>query len=209
MATYYRYLKIILMVFGLGISVHSASKTVVFLGDSLTAGYGIDPAQSYPALIEQRLRKDHLDWQVVNAGVSGDTTQGGLNRLNWILKRRPDVVVIALGANDGMRGIPTAVISNNLVAIIDTCRKKGSGVLLMGIRIPTNYGKAYEDAIVDTLERVSKDKKVPYLPFYIRDVAAIPSLNIADGIHPNVAGHQKVANRVYVFIKPYLTGRKP
>jgi acyl-CoA thioesterase-1 len=200
----YSYILMGLMILGGSISVDAAQKTIVFLGDSLTAGYGIDPAQSYPALIQQKIKKDKLNWAVINAGVSGDTTQGGRNRLNWVLKRHPDIVVVALGANDGMRGIPTSVIRNNLEAIIDDCRNAGAQVLLMGIRIPTNYGKTYEESIVDTLASVAKDNKVPYLPFYIRDVAAKPELNLADGIHPNSTGHQKVANRVYAFVKPYL-----
>ncbi|NBV82843.1 arylesterase [bacterium] len=185
-------------------SSNAAQKTVVFLGDSLVAGYGVDPSESYPSVIQQKIKKDRLNWMVVNAGVSGDTTQGGKNRLKWVLKRQPDMIVVALGANDGMRGIPTAVIRDNLNAIIDTSRKSGVFVVLMGIRIPTNYGKTYEDAIVDTLASVAKEKKVPYLPFYIRDVAAKPELNLADGIHPNPAGHQKVADRVYSFLIPHL-----
>ncbi len=184
--------------------INISAKTVVFFGDSLTAGYGVDPKESYPSLIQHRLNQEGRAWRVVNAGVSGDTTQGGLVRLGWILNQKPDVVVIALGANDGMRGVPVVVVQKNLIQLIRRIRKTGALPLVMGVRIPTNYGVTYERELSDGIASVARAEGVAYLPFFIRDVAAQPALNLPDGIHPNASGYKRVASRVYQFVSPHL-----
>jgi acyl-CoA thioesterase-1 len=190
---------------GFGVSMTAAPKTILFFGDSLTAGYGLSESQAYPALIQAKLNQDHLDWKVINAGVSGDTTQTGLNRLAWALRSKPDWVVVALGANDGLRGLPVAQMRHNLIEIIRQAQKSGAKVAFMGIRIPINYGVRYETQFIAAIDAVAHETNVPYLPFFIQDVAAKKEFNQADGVHPNAAGQKRVAARVYGFIKPLVT----
>ncbi|NBV42740.1 arylesterase [bacterium] len=183
---------------------YAASKTILFLGDSLTAGYGLSEDQAYPALIQQKLHQDRMNWTVINGGVSGDTSKNGLTRLQWALKSKPDLVVVALGANDGLRGMPVSEMGQNLTEIIRQSKASGARVALMGVKIPTSYGSEYTRKFEDTFDDVARKTQVPYLPFFISAVATKKNLNLADGIHPNAAGHRKVAVSVYTFIKPIL-----
>jgi acyl-CoA thioesterase I len=178
----------------------AAAPLVVFLGDSLTAGLGLASDQAYPSLLARALRDDGIPARVVNAGVSGDTSAGGLRRLRWLLAQRPAVVVVGLGGNDALRGQPVAEIERNLRAIVAEVRQAGARVLLLGMLIPPNYGPEYTGAFAAVYPRIARDLHVPLVPFLLAGVGGMSDLNQADGIHPTAAGQVKVAANV----KPYL-----
>jgi len=177
----------------------AAAAKVVFLGDSLTAGLGLAEDQAYPALIERELRDEGKPVQVINAGVSGDTTAGGLSRLGWLLGQHPDVVVVALGANDGLRGLPLSEIETNLREIVRRSKAAGARVLLAGMRMPPNYGP-YADDFAALYPRLAKELDVPLVPFLLAGVGGVRRLNQADGIHPTAEGQEILAKNV----RPYL-----
>jgi acyl-CoA thioesterase-1 len=177
---------------------------VVFLGDSLTAGLGLSEDQAYPAILERSLRSSGISARVVNAGVSGDTTAGGLARLPWLLRQEPDVLVVGLGANDGLRGQPLESIEANLRAIVEAGATAGARVLLLGMRIPTNYGPDYAEGLRAIYPRVAKSLDVALVPFLLEGVAGRAALNQADGIHPNVRGQEIVAENVLPYLKRVL-----
>ncbi len=178
--------------------------TLVFFGDSLTAGLGLAQEQAFPALIETRLRSAGHPWKVVNAGVSGDTTAGGVARMDWIFKRRVDVLFLCLGANDGLRGIPVTETERNLRTILDRAQREGTRVVLAGIQLPDNYGPTYRSAFARIFPRLAKDYRVPLLPFLLEGVAMNPRLNQADGIHPTAEGSRIIANQVWLVLEPAL-----
>jgi acyl-CoA thioesterase-1 len=179
-------------------------RVIVALGDSLTAGLGVASDEAYPALLETRLRAAGFDYRVVNAGVSGDTSAGGLRRLDWVLRARPDVAIVALGANDGLRGLPITGLRDNLTTIVGRLREAGARVLLVGMRLPPNYGDAYAGAFADTFRAVAQRTTVTFLPFLLEGVVAQPRLNQPDGIHPNAAGHRVIADHVWTSLQPLL-----
>jgi acyl-CoA thioesterase I len=181
--------------------------TLVFLGDSLTAGLGLSKEEAFPALIEARLAAEGRPWKVVNAGVSGDTTAGGAARLDWVFKRHVDVLFVCLGANDGLRGLPVAESERNLRLILDRAKEEGSRVVLAGIQLPENYGKGYRTAFSQIFPRLAKDYQIPLLPFLLEGVAMNPSLNQSDGIHPNAEGARVVADHVWATLSPVLQSR--
>ena len=181
--------------------------TVVFLGDSLTAGYGLGAEQAYPALIGRKLEAAHRPWQVVNAGVSGDTSAGGAARLDWVYRRKVDVLVVELGANDGLRGIPPEATERNLRTILDRAKREKSRVLLVGMQLPENYGPSYRARFQAIFPRLARAYRVAYLPFLLEGVAMRPELNQADGIHPNAEGARKVADTVWKALEPLLRER--
>lgn len=174
---------------------------VVFLGDSLTAGLGVAEDQAYPALIGERLAADGHPARVVNAGVSGDTSAGGVSRLDWILSQHPDVVVVGLGANDGLRGLPLEATEANLREIVHRVRGSGARVILLGMKIPPSYGPDYSGRFEAMYPKIADDLHVPLVPFLLAGVAARPALNQADRIHPNARGHQKLAKTVYPYVE--------
>ncbi len=174
---------------------------VVFLGDSLTAGLGVDEDEAYPALIEERLAADGHPARVVNAGVSGDTSAGGVARLDWILSQHPDVVVVGLGANDGLRGLPLEATETNLREIVHRVRGDGAQVILLGMKIPPSYGPDYSGRFEAMYPEIARDLHVPLVPFLLAGVAARPALNQADRIHPNARGHEKLAKTVYPYVE--------
>ncbi|MFN7943258.1 MAG: arylesterase [Thermoanaerobaculia bacterium] len=178
--------------------------TVVFLGDSLTAGFGVDEDQAYPARVAATLAERGIAARVVNAGVSGDTSAGGLARIDWLLRQKPDLLVVELGANDALRGQPLAGIESNLRAIVVKATAAGATVLLVGMQIPTNYGPEYTAGFRDLYPRLAKETNVALLPFLLEGVAARPELNQGDGIHPNPEGHQRVAATVLAALEPLL-----
>jgi acyl-CoA thioesterase-1 len=185
--------------------------TLVFLGDSLTAGLGLAQEQAFPALIEARLQTEGRPWKVVNAGVSGDTTAGGAARLDWIYRQKVDVLFVCLGANDGLRGLPVAETERNLRTILDRAKREGTQVVLAGIQLPENYGPDYRTAFSRIFPRVAKEYRVPLLPFLLEGVAMDPRLNQPDGIHPTAEGDRIVADHVWVVLDPVLrafSGRK-
>ena len=177
---------------------------LVALGDSLTAGLGVPPEEAWPALVQARLRQEGYAFRVVNAGVSGDTTAGGLRRVDWVLRSRPAVVVVALGANDGLRGQPVAAMRANLTAIVERLRAAGARVLLAGMEVPSNYGAEYTRAFRGVFPAVARQTGAALMPFLLDGVATDARLNQADGIHPNAAGHRIIAERVWPHLVPLL-----
>jgi acyl-CoA thioesterase I len=182
--------------------------TIVCLGDSLTAGQGVDEDQAFPAVVQRLARADGLAWTVTNAGVSGDTSAGGLRRVAWLIKGKPDWAFVALGANDGLRGQPVTATRDNLLAIAEKFRAAGVQVAFAGMRLPTNYGEDYRTAFTAVFPQIAEDKKIPLMPFLLDGVGGIPALNQADGIHPTVEGQEKIARSVYAFLKPLVDAGK-
>jgi len=177
---------------------------IVFLGDSLTAGYGLDLEQSVPSLVQKQLDAQGYKYEVVNAGVSGDTSAGGLRRLEWSLDGDVRILVIELGANDGLRGLPVADMKHNLKTIITKARDRKIAVLLTGMEAPPNYGAAYTADFRRVFRDVAGEERVSFMPFYLNGVAGIPSLNIADGMHPNPAGARIVEANLWRALEPML-----
>ncbi|MEP7009519.1 MAG: arylesterase [Acidobacteriota bacterium] len=173
---------------------------VIFLGDSLTAGLGVSVEEAFPARVGEILAAEGHPIQVINAGVSGDISAGGASRLAWLLRQKPAVVVVELGANDGMRGQPLADLEKNLLDVVRRSQAAGAKVLILGMKIPPNYGKDYSDGFDAIYPRVAKETGAALMPFLLEGVGGDPELNQADGIHPTVAGHKIVAKNV----APYL-----
>ncbi len=182
---------------------------IVAFGNSLTAGLGVSPDQAYPARLQNRLREAGYHYEVINAGVSGETTAGGLRRLPWILKSRPAMVVLELGANDGLRGQPLSAIASNLKTIIEGLREGGAVVVLAGMQIPPNYGLDYTTDFAALFPRLARDHSVTLIPFFLEGVAARPALNQDDGIHPTGEGYRIVAGTVFDVIEPLLKKERP
>lgn len=179
---------------------------VVFIGDSLTAGYGLSPSFSFPTLLETAFSENaEVQMNAINAGVSGDTTAGGLRRLNWQMKSQPELVVIALGANDMLRGIPPEKTKENLAKMIEQLQSKNVKVALLGMLAGSNLGPDYEKTFDAIYPSLSKQFRIPLYPFLLKDVAKIPELNLEDGIHPNKKGQEKIAEHLFQFLKPILT----
>ena len=177
---------------------------IVALGDSLTAGWGVAPDEAYPARLEMRLRREGYTYRVINAGVSGDTTAGGLRRVDWVLHASPEIVIVALGANDGLRGQSPQAMRANLEAIVRRLQAAGARVLLAGMRVPPNYGAEYTTEFQAVFPAVARSAKVALMPFLLDGVAADPRLNQPDGIHPTAAGHQVIADRLWPYLRPLL-----
>jgi acyl-CoA thioesterase I len=189
-----------------------AGRTIVFFGDSLTAGFGLaDPeTQSYPGQIQKKIDAEHLPWRVVNAGLSGETSAGGLRRIDWVLNQRLDVFVLELGANDGLRGTATDVTRANLQAIIDRVRARypDARIVLAGMRMPPNMGQDYADSFQAIFPALASKNQVALVPFLLAGVAEKPELNQGDGIHPNPAGAAIVADVVWRVIFPVLVAER-
>ena len=180
---------------------------IVFLGDSLTAGMGVDADQAFPALVGEALEKENFPVHVVNAGVSGDTTAGGLRRLDWLLKQKPDVIVVGLGGNDGLRGVEPTASEQNLREIVKKSRDSGAEVLLLGMLIPPNYGPEYTKQFREVYPRIAKDLNVPLVPFVLEGVGGDARLHQPDGIHPTAEGHQVLARNVLPHLRPLIQKR--
>ena len=189
----------------LALPAQGNERVVVVLGDSLSAGFGVAADEAWPALLEARLRREGYPYRVVNAGVSGDTTAGGLRRVDWALRNRPEVAVVALGANDGLRGLGTDAMETNLLAIVERLRAGGARVLVVGMEVPPNYGPAYTRAFRGVFPDVARRTGSALMPFLLDGVAADPRLNQADGIHPNAAGHRAIAEHVWPHLVALLT----
>jgi acyl-CoA thioesterase-1 len=193
---------------GLAAGEACAEGVVVVLGDSLSAGLGVAVDEAFPARLQARLRADGYDYRVVNAGVSGDTTAGGLRRVDWVLRAKPDVVVVALGANDGLRGLSPREMRANLEAIVGRLQAAGARVLLAGMRLPPNYGADYTKEFEAVFPEVARRARVPLMPFLLDGVAADPRLNQPDGIHPTAAGQQLIADRLWPHLRSLLRPAK-
>jgi acyl-CoA thioesterase-1 len=181
--------------------------TILFLGDSLTAGLGVQESQAYPALIQEKIRASHLPFDVINAGLSGETSAGGLSRLDWILQKPIDVLVLALGANDGLRGLPVVQTEKNLQAIIDKVIAKIPHVkiVIAGMRMPPNLGEDYAAKFAAVFPELAARNHAALIPFLLDGVGGHVDLNQPDHIHPTAAGHKIVAENVWKILKPLLT----
>ena len=185
---------------------NTKSGTIIFFGDSLTAGYQLDIQEAFPARIQEIIDSLQLNYTVVNAGLSGETTTGGLNRINWILNQKADVFILELGANDGLRGIPLSETRQNLQAMIDTVKSKNARteIILAGMQIPPNLGQDYTAEFQKIFTDLATENEIPLIPFLLEGVAGIPELNLADGIHPTPEGHRIVAANVWEVLEPVI-----
>jgi acyl-CoA thioesterase-1 len=183
-----------------------APRIVMFLGDSITAGYGLEPSQAFPALIQERINAERWNFKVVNAGQSGDTSAGGLSRLDWLLRSRIDVLVLELGANDGLRGLAVEVTRKNLQAIIRRTRERYPGVkvIVAGMKIPPNMGGDYARQFETMFPSLAKETGAALVPFILEGVGGSRALNLPDGIHPTAKGHEVVAANVWKVLQPVL-----
>lgn len=188
---------------------HSARPRIVALGDSLTAGLGLMVDEAFPALLQRRLDEKGYAFEVVNAGVSGDTTAGGLRRLDWSLEGDVRILIVALGGNDGLRGLPVEEMTRNLSGIIRRAQSRHIAVLLVGIEAPPNFGDSYTGAFRQGFRDVAREYKVPLVPFLLAGVAGIPELNQRDGIHPSAQGARIVADTVWSALEPMLGVARP
>ncbi|MEO5363409.1 MAG: arylesterase [Magnetococcus sp. DMHC-8] len=177
---------------------------ILCLGDSLTAGYGVPTQDSWPTLLQNRLREQGYSHRVVNAGVSGDTTAGGVYRLDWLLRTPPTIAIVALGANDGLRGLNLQEMKHNLASLLDRLQQAGVRPILAGLRIPPNYGQPYGEQFAAIYPELAREKQVPLIPFLLEQVASRPDLNQEDAIHPNAAGYRQVLENVWPVLQPLL-----
>jgi len=188
-------------------TTENKTKTILFFGNSLSAGYGLDPSQGFVGLIEQRIDSLKLSYKVVNAGNSGETTSGGKERVGWILENyQPDIFVLELGGNDALRGLPVTNAEANLQAIIDAVKEKypGTKILLAGMMAPPNMGNEYTTKFAAIYPRLAKKNNTALIPFLLDKVAGQPALNLPDGIHPNVEGHQIVSETIWKELRALL-----
>jgi acyl-CoA thioesterase I len=177
---------------------------ILAFGDSLTAGHGVKDEESYPSRLQVILQEKGYSYRVVNAGVSGDTTAGGVRRISWLLKHKPKIVILALGANDGLRGLAIDAMHSNLKQIIEICREHKAEVLLAGMKIPPNYGEKYSQDFVEVYYKLSQEFEIPLLPFLLEGVAARREYTQDDGIHPLGNGYEVVTETVWKHLKPML-----
>lgn len=179
-------------------------RVIVAFGDSLTAGQGVAPDQTYPALLAAKLRTDGYSYRVINAGVSGDTTAGGLRRVDWALRSKPDIVLLELGANDALRGQDLDRVRANLDAMVTRFEAGGARVLLLGMRLPPNYGASYAGRFETVYAEVAARRKVAFMPFFLDGVGAVARLNQPDGIHPTAEGYRIIVERLWPYLEPLL-----
>ena len=185
-------------------------RVIVAFGDSLTAGLGVSSEQSYPSRLAERLTAEGYAYRVVNAGVSGDTTAGGLRRVDWALRLKPEIIILELGANDALRGQGLAAVRANVDQLVARFQAAGAQVLVAGMRLPPNYGPRYGGEFQRIFEEVARRRGAALMPFFLEGVAGVPRLNQADGIHPTAAGYAVVVDRLWPHLRPLLapkTGR--
>ena len=187
-------------------TVAQEKKNILFFGTSLTAGYGLDPTEAYPALIQNRIDSLKMPYKVINGGLSGETSAGGKGRIDWLLKQRVDIFVLELGANDGLRGLPVAQTIKNLQAIIDRVKAKypDAKMVLAGMQVPPNMGAKYASDFKNIFPDLAKKNQMALIPFLLDKVGGIPKLNQADGIHPTAEGDKILAENVWVVLKDLL-----
>lgn len=189
-----------------GISPRIEPNTVLVMGDSLAAGYGLDPAEAFPALLQKRADATGLKVNVVNGGLSGDTSAGGLRRLDWLLRRHLDVLLIELGGNDGLRGIPAEVTRTNLQAIIDRTKAKfpRAHVVILGMQMPPNMGPEYTESFQKVYPDLAKKNSAALVPFLLEGVGGKPEFNLPDQIHPTAEGHKILTDNIWKVLRPVL-----
>lgn len=174
--------------------------TIVAVGDSLTAGYGLRETEAYPAQLEKKLRQAGYNWRVVNAGISGETSSGALSRIDWVLKLKPDIVILETGANDGLRGIDPKLVHKNVDKIVSTLQTKNVVTVLAGMKMFQNLGHSYTTEFTTLYAKVARNHNTLLIPFFLANVAGDRSLNLSDGIHPNADGYRKVTDTVYPYV---------
>lgn len=181
-------------------------KLILFFGNSLTAGLGLEQEETFPTLIQDKIDSLGLNYEVLNAGLSGETTAGGKNRISWVLNQDIDIFVLELGANDGLRGVPVEETKKNLQAIIDTVRKKNphTQILLTGMQMPPSLGREYTAEFREIYPELAEENDIELVPFLLEDVAGVPELNQSDGIHPTAEGQRIVAENVWEELRPML-----
>jgi acyl-CoA thioesterase-1 len=184
-------------------TVQSDQKIILFYGNSLTAGYGIDADDAFPGLTQSRIDSLGLDYKVINGGLSGETTAGGLSRLDWFLEDQPEIFILELGGNDGLRGIALTETKSNLLAMIDKVRAKfpDTKIILAGMQIPPNMGQEYSNEFKEIFPAVAEAKNVTLIPFLLENVGGVPEMNLPDGIHPTEEGHQIVFETIWPYLK--------
>ncbi len=186
-------------------SLSFAQKKLIVLGDSITEGYGVSKEAAYPALLEKKLHEaGKKEWTIINAGVSGSTTASGVSRMKWLFKSKPDIVFLALGANDGLRGLKVEESQKNLASAIEYAQKEKVEVILGGLYMPPNYGADYTSKFKKMYEDLAKKYKLTFIPFILDKVAGNPKYNLADGIHPNEEGHKIIAETIFTALKGKL-----
>lgn len=183
-------------------SLHA--KTVLFLGDSLTEGHDLAREDAFPAVLEKELKPKYPTLKIINGGVSGATSASGLKRLNWYVKAKPDIIVLALGANDGLRGFDLKETQKNLVSIIEEAKAKNIQIVMAGMKMPVNYGEPYRTNFEKMFPELAKKYQLPLIPFLLEGVGGNPKLNNPDGIHPNPEGHKVLAKTVRKVLEPLL-----
>lgn len=197
---------LLLVLTALGWAATPKTYRILILGDSLTEGYGVEKEDAFPALLQARLRESGLapGIEVINGGSSGSTSASGVRRLKWYAKTRPDLVILALGSNDGLRGVKTEETRRNVEAAVAFCKEKGWLVVLAGLQVPPNYGARYTGEFQKVYPDLARKYKLPILDFLLEGVAGEPEMNQADGIHPNERGHARIADNLARFLKPML-----
>lgn len=186
---------------------NTATKKILFFGDSITAGYGLDDSNdAFPGIIQQRIDSLGLEYTVINSGVSGETTAGGRSRIDWVINQEVAIFVLELGANDGLRGVPLTETKSNLQAIIDAVRKQSpkTQIILAGMELPPNMGQEYTSGFRQLYTDLAERNNLTLIPFILKNVGGVASLNQSDGIHPTMEGHKIVANTVWETLKPLL-----
>ena len=173
---------------------------IIAVGDSLTAGLGVAELEAYPALLERKLKKNGYNFQVINAGISGETSSGALSRIGWIIAQQPDIVILETGANDGLRGIPLKVIYDNISKTVQLLKEGGVTVVLAGMQMLQNLGPAYTREFAGLYQKVAREQDIILIPFFLQGVAGNPPLNQRDAIHPIAAGHRIIAETVYPYV---------
>ena len=182
------------------------AKSIVVLGDSISAGYGLDATKGWVALVQQKLSVKKHAYTIFNESISGDTTAGGLARIDSALARyKPELIILELGANDGLRGLSPKVMKSNLMEIIKRTQKTGANVLLLGMRIPPNYGKRYIDMFYNVYPQLADELDIPFVPFILEDVALVKEMMQKDGLHPNAKAQPLIADKIWQYLKPILT----
>ncbi len=184
--------------------VFAKNQVILILGDSLAAGFGVEKEEAFPTLMQKELNLLHMNIRIINGGISGSTSASAITRLKWYARIKPTILILELGANDGLRGLNLDKMKSNLESAIVFAKKKGMHVLIAGMKMPLNYGPEYTQKFADTYEVLAKEQEVPIIPFLLQGVAGNPDLNLADGIHPTLEGHKIVSKTVLKYLIPIL-----